>query len=473
MLRERSVGESLWEAVLPAELRELPAELGKVDAILDDDRFLAPFRSRLTARIGRPTIPIETYLRLMYLKHRYGLGYETLCKEVSDSFTWRRFCRIALDGRVPDPSTLMKLTKRLGPGLLEELNAELLSLAVERKVLRSRRLRVDTTIVEADIRSPTDSGLCAHAVSRLTRLAKRIKAAGLAPRSRVRDRRRSVGKRVRAISAARVRGRQALATLDRLTAEIAERAKQTVREAHALARNARRNARRKRVSVALVERLERELEAAEQILAQTDLRLAGQRTIPDRRVSLVDPDARPIRIGSPVRPTEFGYKARVADTAEGFVIADIPERGGPTDGSLLDGAIAKAKRSGMQLRSVYGDRGFGTSTGDAALTKHKIGDAVIPTAAAGRAARAQPQLATPLPLPQRARRTDLATQTQRVTPHPPTKPPRRADLGRRHHPRPQPAADGAPHLTSTAEDHHRKTTRRRLPAATVAQPFFR
>jgi transposase, IS5 family len=60
MLCERSVGESLWESVLPAELRELPAELGRVDAILDDDRFLAPFRSRLTAGIGRPTIAIET-----------------------------------------------------------------------------------------------------------------------------------------------------------------------------------------------------------------------------------------------------------------------------------------------------------------------------------------------------------------------------------------------------------------------------
>ncbi len=176
MLRERAVGESLWEAVLPAELRELPAELAKIDRILDDDRFLAPFRSRLTARVGRPTIPTETYLRLMYLKHRYGLGYETLCREVTDSFTWRRFCRVSLDGRVPDPTTLMKLTKRLGPGLLEELNSGLLSLAAERKVLRSRRLRVDTTVVEADVRSPTDSGLCAHAVSRLTRLARRIQA---------------------------------------------------------------------------------------------------------------------------------------------------------------------------------------------------------------------------------------------------------------------------------------------------------
>jgi IS5 family transposase len=60
MLRERSVGESLWEAVLPAELRELPLELGKVDEVLDDDRFMAPFRVRLTATVGRPTIPIET-----------------------------------------------------------------------------------------------------------------------------------------------------------------------------------------------------------------------------------------------------------------------------------------------------------------------------------------------------------------------------------------------------------------------------
>src|ERR671923_746265 len=187
MLRERSVGESLWEAVLPAALRELPAELAKVDEVLDDDRFIAPFRSRLTAKIGRPTIAIETYLRLMYLKHRYALGYETLCKEVSDSFTWRRFCRIGIEGRVPDPTTLMKLTKRLGPELLEELNAELLALAVERKLLRSRRLRVDTTVVETDVSSPTDSGLCAHAVSRLTRLTKQVQAAGLAPRTRVRD----------------------------------------------------------------------------------------------------------------------------------------------------------------------------------------------------------------------------------------------------------------------------------------------
>jgi IS5 family transposase len=376
MLREGAVGESLWEAVLPEQLRELPPELGKVDGLLDQDRFLEPFRRRLTATTGRPTIPIETYLRLAYLRHRYDLGWETLCREVSDSFTWRRFCRIALDGRVPDPSTLMKLTKRLGPGLLEELNAELLALAVAGRVLRSRRLRVDTTVVEADVRSPTDSGLCAHAVSRLASLARRIKATGAAKSASLRDRRRSVGKRVRAISAAGGRGRDARVAIDRLTAEIAKRARQTVREARKIAAGARRS-RRPRARV-LAGQLEREPEAAERVLAQTDLRLQGQRTIPERRVSLVDPDARPIRMGRPRRPTEFGYKARIADTAEGFVIADVPQAGNPNDDRLLAGAIAKAKDAGMRVDCVLADRGFGTTGGDQALHEHDIKRAVIP-----------------------------------------------------------------------------------------------
>ena len=57
---------------------------------------------------------METYLRLMFLKFRHGLGYESLCREWADSITWRRFCRIAVDGSVPHPTTLMKRTRRTG-----------------------------------------------------------------------------------------------------------------------------------------------------------------------------------------------------------------------------------------------------------------------------------------------------------------------------------------------------------------------
>jgi hypothetical protein len=83
-------------------------------------------------------------------------------------------------------------------------------------------------------------------------------------------------------------------------------------------------------------------------------------------------------MGSPRRPTEFGYKARVADTAEGFVIADIPQAGNPNDDRLLAGAIAKAKDAGMRVDSVLADRGFGTKIGDQALSEHEIKRSVIP-----------------------------------------------------------------------------------------------
>jgi IS5 family transposase len=183
MLRLRDGQADLFDALMPAEARVLSPELSAVDVLLDDDRFLAPFVARFACPIGRPTIPIETYLRLMYLKHRHGLGYETLVKEVADSISWRRFCRLGLTEPMPHPTTLLKLTRRFGREIVDELNRETLTAAVERRLLRSRRLRVDTTAMEADIRYPTDSGLCAHAVSRLGRAVRAVKAAGLALRT--------------------------------------------------------------------------------------------------------------------------------------------------------------------------------------------------------------------------------------------------------------------------------------------------
>jgi transposase, IS5 family len=74
--------------------------------------FFAPFAPYFHPVLGRPSTPVECYLRLMFLKYQYRLGYERLCAEVSDSISWRRFCRIPLDATVPHPTTLMKLTTR-------------------------------------------------------------------------------------------------------------------------------------------------------------------------------------------------------------------------------------------------------------------------------------------------------------------------------------------------------------------------
>src|ERR1700758_1905802 len=183
----RTVGDqcSLWESLLPDEVRRLPEQLARVDALLDDPAFFAPFVAFFDPRIGRPSTPMETYLRLMFLKFRYRLGYESLCREVSDSITWRVFCRIPLDVSVPHPTTLIKLTTRCGRRAVEGLNETLLAKAAQAKVLGTSRIRVDTTVVPANVAHPTDSGLLAEAVRRIAATGKRIQAGGGAIRTSI------------------------------------------------------------------------------------------------------------------------------------------------------------------------------------------------------------------------------------------------------------------------------------------------
>ena len=44
MLRTRNLQPSLWKSVLPEVCLQLPAELERVDAWLDDEAFFEPFR---------------------------------------------------------------------------------------------------------------------------------------------------------------------------------------------------------------------------------------------------------------------------------------------------------------------------------------------------------------------------------------------------------------------------------------------
>ena len=245
MLRTVNDQPTLWDAILPSELLVLPTELARVDALLDDPVFFAPFAAYFDARIGRPSIPMETYLRMMFLKFRYRLGYESLCREVADSISWQRFCRIPFGTRVPHPTTLMKLTSRCGDAAVAGLNEALLAKAAGQKLLRTDKVRADTTVVEADVGYPTDSGLLAKGIGAMARTVARIKSAGGASRTKVRDRRLSAGRRARSIaSKLRLRGQQqrdqAQAAVRRITGELANIAEQTIREAGAVLRNARR-----------------------------------------------------------------------------------------------------------------------------------------------------------------------------------------------------------------------------------------
>jgi IS5 family transposase len=101
----------------------------------------------------------------MFLKHRYELGYEKLCRQVADSLSWSRFCRIPLGTRVPHPSTLGEITTRCGSETIAQLNTALLAKADAAKVIRTDRVRAETTVVAANVAYPTDSGLLTRAIA--------------------------------------------------------------------------------------------------------------------------------------------------------------------------------------------------------------------------------------------------------------------------------------------------------------------
>ena len=138
-------------------------------------------------------------LRLLLLKHVRNWSYDTLEREVRANLAYRDFCRIGL-GKVPDAKTLARIGQAITGDVIADLHRRLVELAQEKGVVEGRKMRVDTTVVETNIHYPTDSSLLGDGARVLTRTMKKIeKQAGKLKRG-VRNRMRSVNKRVIAIA---------------------------------------------------------------------------------------------------------------------------------------------------------------------------------------------------------------------------------------------------------------------------------
>lgn len=293
----------------------------------------------------------------------------------------------------------MKLTSRCGDTAVAGLNEALLVKATSHKLLRTDKVRADTTVVEAAVSYPTDSGLLAKAVGSMTRTIKRVQGAGGATRTRVRDRRRSAGQRARSIAAKlRLRGAAAReegqAAVLRITAELAGIAETVMTDAQAVVRNARRALRtvtgqRRGQLRRAVDDLKTLLARTGRVVEQSRSRLAG--VMPDsatRVVSFHDVDARPIRKGRLGKPVEFGYKAQVVDNVDGVILDHFVEIGNPADAPQLAPAIARiTERMGRAPTAVTADRGCGYASVEADLHDLGVRTVAIPRASKPTATR--------------------------------------------------------------------------------------
>lgn len=359
---------TVWEGLFAEEVAELwEPWMRIVDALLEDEGLLDAVYEAQGKRYpqsrarGRQQTPAEVALRMLILKHVRNWSYEVLEREVRANVVYRSFCRIGME-KVPDAKTLVRLGQAIGPETIAELHDRIVALAQEQGVIRGRKMRVDTTVVESNVHYPTDSGLLNDGARVLTRTMKKIeqKTGGL--KRKVRNRMRSVRKRVIAIALAlrhkgtegELKRKHEYRELLRLTRQIVNDSRRVMREIETLP------GRRRRGVGDLKERLETMGERVRTVIGQTKARVfAGETRFPGKLVSVFEPHTEIIRKGKASKPNEFGKLVEVQE-AENQIITHyevFQER--PSDQHLLVPALeAHRRKLGRVPEWVAADAGF-------------------------------------------------------------------------------------------------------------------
>jgi IS5 family transposase len=364
--------------------------LKRIDELLDDEALVDDVfavlakRHEASARTGRPSAPAEVVLRLLVLKHLRDWSYEQLQWEVTGNYVYRRFSRID-GGAVPDAKTMVRYGQLLDGDVLKRVFDRVVELAKVRRVTAGRRMRIDTTVVEAPIHYPTDSALLADATRVLSREIAKLEEGGTKLPFVRTDVRRSLARRLLEIGyALRKRGDETRAAivkpyrrLLRVTARITRQAARARRAALGAMKKAR--SRRRRALERAVRKLDLFIPRAQQVIRQTRARiLRGVANSEGKLLSIFEPEARILRRGKLHKPTEFGALVRVQE-AEGGVVTDIGVVDGHRDSDLLVPAVERhIEVFGKAPTMAATDRGFYSGVAVKRIEELGVRRAVIP-----------------------------------------------------------------------------------------------
>ena len=333
--RQRTIYEPLALNLMP-DYKELLWErwLLEVDQLLEDEDLVRIVKRALEKRHphsrtrGRLGTPAEVVLRLMALKHLKNWSYQSLEGEVRANVVYREFTRIRGE-KVPDAKTMVRWGKALGPQVIREIHQRIVGLGRQAGVVRGRKLRVDTTVVETNIHYPTDSGLLGDAVRVLTRTMKFIEREVGQAGEKVRDRMRAVKHRLIEIArSARERSERAKAKQKRAYQKLMATTRQVIRQAGIFVQEVARGIKQARdplrqiVVMGLCGRLEQVSELAQRVLRQTEARVfEGNTHYKEKLFSLFEEHTEAIRKGKASKPTEFGKMVKIQE-AEHQIITD-------------------------------------------------------------------------------------------------------------------------------------------------------
>ena len=254
-------------------------------------------------------------------------------------------------------------------------------------LIKGRYARVDTTVVETNIRYPTDSRLLQDGVSVLTRAFKRIELATGVVGGKLRDRMRATTHRVLEIArAARSRAGHGRERLEQGYRRLLATVRSTVRDAERVCAelsSAARVAMSQHSSRAVTSsqaQLEHFIPLVSRVMAQTRARIYQNNThYPDKLFSLFEPHTEAIRKGKASKPTEFGKLLRVQEAEHQIVIDYEVYEQRPEDQSLVVPTVeAHVRALGRAPQLLAADRGFWSAANKRAAKEKGVKRVCIP-----------------------------------------------------------------------------------------------
>jgi IS5 family transposase len=386
---------NLFEAVIGSveELIDglIEPPLKRLDEVLADEALLDSVMQELarrrpqSRRRGRPGTPGEVALRMLVLKRIKRWSFEQTEHEVRQSLVYRHLARVYFE-RVPDAKTLIRLSAVIGSEGLEAIHRRLIEMACEQGLLKGRYARVDTTVVETNIRYPTDSRLLQDGVRVLTRAFKRIEAGTGVMGGKLRDRMRATTHRVLEIArAARSRAGQAQERLAQGYRRLLSIVRGTVRDAERVCAELSSGARvavehTARLVASSQAQLEQLVPLVRRVIAQTQARIFHNDThYADKLFSLFEPHSEAIRKGKASKPTEFGKLLKVQEAENQLVVDYQLYDQRPEDQSLVMPTIeAHVRTFGRPPQLLAADRGFWSAANKRAATERGVKKVCIP-----------------------------------------------------------------------------------------------
>lgn len=392
MIEMRRAQLSFGDGLIAGEVSDLREDwMRHADRVLADEELVASVYEALARRHpqsrsrGRLGMPAEMVLRLLVLKHVRNWSYAVLEREVRANLVYRDFTRVG-GGKTPDAKTMGRWGVALGPEVVRQIHGRMVQIAQAKGVVAGRRLRVDTTVVETNIHHPTDSSLLGDGVRVLTRTMQRIGVLAGGMGAKLRDRSRSVKRRVLEIARtvrskvlSRERLQQGYGKLLAATSRVVGQAKRFALE---IGQGVKRSADvlRQLALEGLRQQLDTMVPRVRQVMRQARARLfRGDSRSEGKLLSLFEPSTEVIRKGKAGKPNEFG-KMVLLQEAENQIVVDYQVQGRRQhDAELLLGAIAAhAARLGRVPRLVAADAAFYSARNEAAAKAMGVKRVCIP-----------------------------------------------------------------------------------------------